>query len=64
MENPINYWYQKYISLKAEMDKMLKDAVEGLFQNTPFPTIYLDDCKNYDFKEGDKVRIIVLPKED
>ena len=29
MENPINYWYQKYISLKAEMDKMMKGAVEG-----------------------------------
>ena len=29
MENPINYWYQKYLSLKAEMDKMKAVAVEG-----------------------------------
>lgn len=30
MSNPINYWYQKYQSLKAEMDKMMKGAVEGI----------------------------------
>ena len=44
-------------------EQMLKEAVEGLFQNTPFPTICLDDCKNYDFKDDDKVRIIIV-KED
>lgn len=27
--NPINYWYQKYLSLKAEMDKMKAEAVDG-----------------------------------
>lgn len=45
-------------------EQMMSGAVEGVFQNTPFPTICLDDCKNYDFKEGDTIRVIVLPKED
>lgn len=45
-------------------EQMLKDAVEGMFQNTPFPTICLDDCKDYNFKDDQKVRIIVLPNTD
>ena len=49
---------------KAEQkEQMLKEAVEGDFMLNPYPIICLDDCKNYDFKEGDKVRIIIV-KED
>lgn len=44
--------------------KMMKEAVEGEILLTPYPTICLDDCKDYDFKDGQKVRVIVLPKED
>ena len=44
-------------------DQMMKDAEEGLFQNTPFPTICLDDCKDHNFKDNQKVRIIIV-KED
>lgn len=57
--------YRDGILAGAEWMKKLimKEAVEGLFQNTPFPTICLDDCKNYDFKDDDKVRIIIV-KED
>lgn len=69
--NPINYWYQKYLSLKAEMDKMKADAVEG-YVCAAYPAAqgnvieysvkYPKDKRPYKF--GDKVRIIVLPKED
>ena len=48
---------------KWQKEQMMKEAVEGVFQNTPFPTICLDDCKDYDFKEGDKVKLIIC-KED
>ncbi len=44
-------------------EQMMKGAVEGLFQNTPFPTICLDDCKDYNFKDNQRVRIIIV-KED
>ena len=39
---------------------MMEEAVEGLYQNTPFPTICLDDCKDYNFKDNQKVRIIIV----
>lgn len=45
-------------------EQMMKEAVEGEFLYTPYPTIELDDCKDYNFKDFDKVRVIVLPKED
>lgn len=65
--NPINYWYQKYLSLKAEMDKIKAEAVEGVIIDSGFDdgiafvTMNIPD-RRYD--RGDKVRIIVLPKED
>ena len=43
---------------------MMEEAEEGEVILNPYPIICLDDCKNYDFKDGDKVRIIILPKED
>ena len=43
---------------------MMEEAVKGEVMLNPYPTICLDDCKDYDFKDGDKVRVIVLPKED
>lgn len=49
---------------KWQKHQMLKDAVEGEFANTPFPTIYLDDCKDYNFKDNQKVRIVVLKAEE
>ena len=45
-------------------EQMMKDAVEGEFLYTPYPTIELDDLKDYNFKDFDKVCVIVLPKED
>lgn len=55
---------EKYELGKKDMrEQMLKEAAEGEVVLNPYPTICLDDCKNYDFKEGDKVRIIILPKE-
>lgn len=65
MDNPINYWYQKYIALKAEMDKRMKEAVEGEVENGSFGIVYLrKNLANDGYSTGDKVRIIVLPKED
>lgn len=42
---------------------MMEEAVEGEILLTPYPTICLDDCKDYDFKDGQKVRVIIV-KED
>lgn len=56
---------EKYELGKKDMrEQMLKDAVEGEVMLNPYPTICLDDCKDYDFNEGDKVRVIIIPKED
>lgn len=76
MGNPINYWYQKYLSLKAKMDKMKEDAVEAhvVVSFNPCtekgkPTLnavlllYKDEGKPY-LIAGEDARIIVLPKED
>lgn len=65
MDNPINYWYQKYIALKAKMDEMMKEAVEGevyLYHsyNKEATAIIVDIPKD---KLGDKVKIIIV-KED
>ena len=66
-DNPINYWYQKYLDLKAKMDEMMKEAVEvqnvveeGRYCKEIGP-IFLDERAG--FKPGDKVRIIIV-KED
>ena len=68
MENPINYWYQKYLSLKAEMDKMKAEAVEGTIICYNDETYSVESCcfdnKEHHHHSGDKVRIIVLPKDD
>ena len=48
---------------KWQKEQMMKEAVEGEVMLNPYPTICLDDCKDYDFKDGDKVRIIIV-KED
>ena len=47
----------------ALKEQMLKEAVEGVFLNTPHPTICLDDCKDYNFKDNQEIRIIIV-KED
>lgn len=70
MENPINYWYQKYISLKAEMDKMMKDAVKADIMLTlhdktgdvSLHTGYLP--KELGIKCDDKVKIIIVKEEN
>ena len=63
MENPINYWYQKYLSLKAEIDKMKAEAVEGIVH--PYDSKIWVNLIGYGYKfnDGDKVRIIIV-KED
>lgn len=65
MENPINYWYQKYLSLKAEMDKMKADAVEGfIFQSEDYYPKELVARYDGELKHGDKVRIIIVKEEE
>ena len=69
MENPINYWYQKYISLKAEMDKMLKDTMEGevFIANADYKeaiiSVVIENTKLDCLETGDKVKLIIV-KED
>jgi len=43
--------------------QMMKDAVEGEVFYNPYPTISIDDCRDYDFKEDQKVKLIIM-KED
>ena len=67
MENPINYWYQKYLSLKAEMDKMKAGAVEGEIMTNgfyPYEPRIVASVPGTPFEFGEKIRVIVLPKED
>lgn len=67
MNNPINYWYQKYLALKAKMDEMMKEArnhfvLRVLSDNTikKMIELYNDEV---DCKFGDKVRIIIIKEE-
>ena len=48
---------------QAMKEQMMKEAVEAEILLTPYPTICLDDCKDYDFKDGQKVRIIIVKEE-
>lgn len=48
---------------KWDREQMMSEAVEGEVVLNPFPTIFLDDCEDYDFKDNDKVHIIIV-KED
>jgi hypothetical protein len=43
---------------------MMEEAYDGEFFYNPYPGIALDDCKDYDFKQREDVRVIILPKED
>lgn len=49
---------------KAFQKKLMDDAVDGEFLYTPYPTIELDDWKDYNFTDFDKVRVIICKKED
>ena len=45
---------------EGEVEDFSDEAVEGEVFYNPYPTISLDDCKDYDLKDGDKVRIIIV----
>lgn len=60
--NAIDYWYQKYITLKAKMDEMMEEAVEGtVCGNGDY--IWVSGDVPSQFKYGDKVRIISVKEE-
>ena len=64
MNNPINYWYQKYIALKSKMDEMMKEAAEGeITKDNRGNNVLRVGVLNNGFEIGDKVRIIIV-KED
>lgn len=58
--------YQLFIAgAKWQKDQMLKEAVEGfIFQSEDYYPKELIARYDGELKHGDKVRIIVLPKED
>jgi len=61
MNNPINYWYQKYIALKSKMDEMMKEAAEGeITKDNRGNNVVRVGMFNKDFEYGDKVRIIIV----
>ncbi len=61
MDNPINYWYQKYIAIKAKMDEMMKGAVEGeISKDNRGNNVLRVGLLNNGFETGDKVRIIIV----
>ena len=60
--NPIDYWYQKYVALKAEVDRAKAREVEVVIEDIepeldePYPVIpvgHLGYCV------GDRVRITI-----
>lgn len=66
MVNPINYWYQKYLALKAKMDEMMKGAVEGeIVQDLKGVNRVKSFSKIPEgLHFGDKVRVIICKKEN
>ena len=61
MNNPINYWYQKYIALKSKMDEMMKEAAEGeITKDNRGNNVLRVGVLNNGFEIGDKVRIIIV----
>ena len=61
MNNPINYWYQKYIALKSKMDEMMKEAAEGeITKDNRGNNVLRVGLFNSGFEIGDKVRIIIV----
>lgn len=63
MDNPINYWYQKYLALKARVDEMMKEAEEyevGMHGEPIKITFdkYVQRARG--IFPGDKVRIIIV----
>lgn len=64
MNNPINYWYQKYIALKSKMDEMMKEAAEGeITKDNRGNNVLRVGVLNNGFEIGDKVRIIIVNDE-
>jgi hypothetical protein len=64
MENPINYWYQKYIALKSKMDEMMKETAEGeIIKDNRGNNVLRVGVLNNGFEIGDKVRIIIVNDE-
>ena len=66
MDNPINYWYQKYLALKAKMDEMMNGAVEyevGMHGEPIKITFdkYVQRAKG--IFPGDKIKIIIVKEE-
>lgn len=49
---------------RMQRDEMMKGVVEAEILLTPYPTICLDDCKDYDFKDGQKVHVIFVKEEN
>ena len=44
--------------------KMMEEAVEGEVLYTPYPTICLDDCRDYDMKDRSNVHVIIIREEE
>ena len=51
------------LGLSDREKQMMAGAVEGVFLNNPYPTICLDDCEDYDFKDNQDIRIIIVNEE-
>lgn len=64
MDNPINYWYQKYIALKAKMDEMMKGAVECYYGYVNNCTkVFLPEETPKGVKEG-YAKIVILKNDE
>lgn len=51
------------LGLADKEKQMMKEVVEGVFLNNPYPTICLDDCVDYDFKDNQEIRFIIIKEE-
>ena len=66
MDNPINYWYQKYLVLKAKMDEMMKEAIDGeVYKYDKFSYVKEKNSNSLTealtkFNDGDTVKIIII----
>ena len=51
------------LGLADKEKQMMAGAVVGVFLNNPYPTICLDDCVDYDFKDNKEIRFIIVKEE-
>ena len=62
MANPIDYWFQKYNALKAQMDNMIEGEVKDFcfVREVNYASAKIEFSGIPTLEEGDKVKLIIV----